>query len=281
MRDFNTWLATFKDLIATYDYYVDFEKVVENADKYRLELNLLNAMIGKENAEEVFRTIYQRYPETIKCIPILLAVRQKEIYARDTNGEKVYNFSKCNMSVEDYIYFMRKTGLFNLISNHLVNNLYDYVIGVETGLDSNGRKNRGGHLMEDLVEEYIKKLGIEYRKEMRSQEIEETWGYDLSAITNHGETTKRFDFVVKTENDIYAIETNFYTASGSKLNETARSYKELALSSKKIDNFHFVWITDGKGWTTARHNLKETFDVLEHLYCINDLDNGILEKVFI
>ena len=61
---------------------------------------------------------------------------------------------------------MKKTGLFNLLQNHLVNNLYDYVLGVECGLNSNARKNRGGHLMEDAVEKFIQKAGFKkgYRK---------------------------------------------------------------------------------------------------------------------
>lgn len=167
---------------------------------------------------------------------------------------------------------------------HLINNLVDYVTGVETGLDSNGRKNRGGHLMEDLVESYIQKAGFTknetYFKEMYIHEITNRWGIDLSAISNSGKMEKRFDFVVKTDTMIYAIETNFYSSGGSKLNETARSYKTLALEADTIDGFSFVWFTDGKGWTSARNNLEETFDVLENIYNIKDLENGIMNLIF-
>lgn len=162
--------------------------------------------------------------------------------------------------------------------------MLDYVTGVETGLDSNGRKNRGGHLMENLVEKYIQKAGfklnITYFKEMYIHEITQKWGLDLSAISNQGKTEKRFDYVVRTENSIYGIETNFYTSGGSKLNETARSYKTLALEAKTIDGFTFVWLTDGKGWNSARHNLEETFDVLDHVYNIKDMENGIMAEIF-
>lgn len=106
-------------------------------------------------------------------------------------------------------------------------------------------------------------------------------GIDLSAISNQGKTEKRFDFVVKTENMIYGIETNFYGGGGSKLNETARSYKTLALEADTIEGFTFVWFTDGKGWMKARNNLEETFDVLEHVYNIEDLEDGIIERVFV
>ena len=71
-------------------------------------------------------------------------MRGTEIYAQDEEGAFTYNFKKMNYSVEQYEKFMEKTGLFDLLSHHLVNNLIDYALGVETGLDSNGRKNRGG-----------------------------------------------------------------------------------------------------------------------------------------
>ena len=224
-----------------------------------------------------------KYPQVLKCIPLLLAVRSKEIYAMDKYGAYLYNFSKPNVSINQYKYFMQKTGLFDLLSNHLISNLVDYATGVETGLDSNGRKNRGGHLMEDLVESYIIKAGFNkgsnYFKEMYIHEIEKKWKINLSSISNNGKAEKRFDFVIKTKNMIYAIETNFYASGGSKLNETARSYKNIALESGKISGFTFVWFTDGKGWMSAQHNLQETFEVMKHIYNINDLNNNIINKI--
>ena len=280
-RDFTAWLSKFKKSIANYDYYVDFRKIHDNVDKIKVELNILNSLIGSTNIEVDFDNIIEKYPETLKCIPILLAVRSNEIYAIDGEGEFIYQFKKLNYSVEQYKTFMRKTGLFDLIKNHLVNNLVDYVTGVETGLDSNGRKNRGGHLMEDLVESYIKKSGnIEYYKEIYIHEIQNKWGIDLSAISNKGKAEKRFDFVVKTDNMIYGIETNFYGGGGSKLNETARSYKTLAGEADTIDGFTFVWFTDGIGWKSARNNLQETFEVMKHIYSIDDMENGIMRELF-
>jgi len=178
---------------------------------------------------------------------------------------------------------MRKTKLFDLLENHIVNNLYDYATGVETGLDSHARKNRGGHLMEDLVESFIIKAGykkdVNYFKEMYIHEIEEKWNVDLSAISNQGKMEKRFDFVIKTDKQIYVIETNFYASGGSKLNETARSYKTLATEIDTIDGVTFVWFTDGCGWNSAKRNLEETFDILETIYNIKDLENDILTRI--
>lgn len=138
--------------------------------------------------------------------------------------------------------------------------------------------------MEDLVEAYIVKAGFvkekTYFKEMYISTIEKKWNINLSSISNTGKTEKRFDFIIKTPSTIYAIETNFYNSQGSKPNETARSYKTIALEAKDIEGFKFVWFTDGKGWIPSRHNLEETFDVMEHIYNIKDLENGIITEVF-
>ena len=282
-RNFNEWLGKFRGSISNYKYYINFEKVFKNVEEIKIELNILNSLIGSENIEKDFENIIEKYPETLKCIPILLAVRTSEIYAIDADGEFKYSFKEKNYSVKQYSEFMEKTGLFELLRKHIINNLVDYVTGVETGLDSNGRKNRGGHLMEDLVETFIKKAGFErdenYFKEMYISEIERKWDIDLSAISNMGKTEKRFDFVLKTNTQIYVIETNFYASSGSKLNETARSYKTISNEVDTIDGITFIWFTDGIGWKSAKNNLEETFDVLEHIYSINDLENDIIGKI--
>ena len=283
-RNFEEWIKSFRSSICDYNFYVDFNKVYGNVDAIKIELNILNSLIGSKNIEEDFEALLAKYPEVLKCIPILLAVRGREIYAIDGDGEYLFDFRKMNYAIEDYRAFMRKTGLFNLISRRLINNLVDYVIGVEVGLDSNGRKNRGGHLMENLVEDYLQKSGLvkgkDYFKEMYISNIEKRWGLKLSSISNTGKTEKRFDFVVCKGNTVYVIETNFYSSSGSKLNETARSYKTIALEAKEINGFAFVWFTDGQGWLSARHNLEETFDVMDNIYCISDLENGILDTLF-
>ena len=279
-RNFVEWLGTFKDNISDYKYYINFDKVYKNVEENKVEFNMLNSLLGSKNIEEDFINLVTKYPEVLKCIPILLAVRNMEIPAMDEEGAFIYNFKKMNQSLEQYIVFMNKTGLFDLLANRGVTNIIDFVLGVETGLDSNGRKNRGGHLMEDLIEGYLKSEGVEYYKEMYLKDVEEKWGVNLSSLSNNGKSAKRFDFVVKTNNMIYGIETNFYTSGGSKLNETARSYKMIAEECKNIEDFKFVWFTDGKGWTSAKKNLEETFDVLDSMYNINDVENGIMKELF-
>lgn len=194
MRDFNNWLAKFRASIADYKYYVDFDKVYTNVDAIKIELHILNSLIGSKSIETDFLHIIESYPQVLKCIPILLAKRQYEISASDSEGTFIYNFNNQNYSLEQYLVFMRKTGLFDLLSNHLINNLVDYVLGVEVGLDSNGRKNRGGDLMENIVESYLKSAGFSknetYFKEMTISEIESKWGVDLSCVSNQGKNRK-------------------------------------------------------------------------------------------
>ena len=283
MRVFDDWLDTFRSSISTYNYYIDFSKIYRNVESLKIELNILNSLIGERDIKNKYLYILKEYPNTLKCIPILLAVREKEIEVTDKTGKFYrYDFLNKNYSEEQYCIFMEETGLFDLIQNHLINNLVDYVLGVEAGLDSNARKNRGGHLMEDLVESFIKKSGfirdVDYYKEMYASEIMKKWNLDLSPITNNGEAEKRFDFVVKGASTVYCIETNFYQSSGSKLNETARSYKNLALEANNIKGMKFVWITDGFGWKKARNNLKETFDVLETIYNIKEMEQGVFDS---
>ena len=240
-REFNKWFSSFTDTIATWKYYTDFDKVYRNVGKIKDELNLLNGLIGVENIDEEFARIVSKYPNVLKAIPILIAKRESEIIVNDSEQKYNFNFKNPNYTIKEYAMFMEKTGLFDLLRNHLIHSLVDYVTGVEVGMDTNGRKSRTGDAMEDLVESFICKAGFvknkTYFKEMERSKIEEVWGLDLSAMSNTGKNEKIFDFVIKTESMIYGIETNFYNTQGSKLNETAGNYKLIATEVKDIKGF--------------------------------------------
>lgn len=283
-RNFKEWLSTMKESVATWTYYTDFKKVYENVQRIKIELNILNSLIGSKYIEDDFKNIIEQYPNVLSAIPILLAKRETDIKIIDAEGDYDFSFANMNYSVDQYTLFMRNSGLFDLLQNHIINNLIDYVLGVEVGMDTNGRKNRTGHVMEDLVESYLIKAGLvknkTYFKEMNASEVEKKFNIDLSSLSNDGKTEKRFDFVfIGAFNIIYACECNFYSSSGSKLNETAKSYKLLTEEAKNINGFEFVWFTDGIGWNTAKNNLEETFDVLDNLYNLNDLENDVLNKL--
>ena len=293
-RDFNKWISKFNDSIASWKYYTNFEKVYLNVNKIKNELNLLNGLIGSKDIEKDFADLVEEYPQVLKAIPILLAKRENIIIIKDADKDYKYNFSKMNYSIDDYIKFMRNTGIFKLLEQHLISSIYDYVTGVEVGMDTNGRKNRTGDAMEDLVESYILKAGFvknhNYFKEVTSKAIKEKWNIDLKEILENVDNKvnskkekmaeKRFDFVVENKGTLFLIETNFYGSGGSKLNETARSYKMLNEELAKIKEVKFVWFTDGKGWFSARNNLEETFNQMENIYCIDDLKNDILNDIF-
>jgi len=283
MRAFNNWLESFKENIATYNYFTDFAKVYRNVADIKIELNILNSLIGSNNIENDFRNIINNYPEVLKVIPILIAKRENKIKVNEGAQSIEFNFKNKFNQTNDYVKFMNETGLFELISKRLINNLFDYVMGIEVGMDTNARKNRTGKTMESLVEGFIISKGYiknnNYFVQMSSSEIESRFKLNLETLTNKGKNKKVFDFVIFNQGNVYAIEVNFYNSQGSKLNETARSYKQLSQESKKIDNFEFLWITDGLGWYSAKTNLEETFDAMSNnIANINDLENNFFDK---
>lgn len=290
-RNFEEWLSGFDDSIASWRYYTDFEKVYNNVNKIKKELNLLNSLIGSKNIENDFKELVEEYPKVLQVIPILIAKRENIIIIKDAIQDYYYNFKNMNYSIDEYVMFMRKTGIFDLLENHLIGSVFDYVTGVEVGMDTNGRKGRTGDAMEDLVESYLLKAGFvrdfNYFKEYTKTDIMNKWGIDLSHIdqklkgnSKNKNAEKRFDFVVKTDKMLYVIETNFYATQGSKLNETARSYKMIESEFKNMKEVTFVWFTDGKGWKSARHNLEETFNEMDNIYNIADMKNGIMTEIF-
>ena len=276
-RDFRKWLSKFKPSISTYNFYVDFEKVHRNVEMIKIELNILNSLIGSNNIELDFENIISKYPETLKCIPILLAVRANEIYTIDSDGEFLYSFKKPNYSIDQYKSFMRKTGLFDLMENHIINNLVDYATGVETGLDSNGRKNRGGQSMEAIVDWFIKdhcnKNSYEYLKEANADKIYDKWRIKVPV----DKSSRRYDFIVNTGVELIIFETNFYASSGSKLKSTAGEYRNLF---DTLDNkFKFIWITDGEGWLKTSKPLRDTFNHNDYIFNLSMLEHGVLDKI--
>ena len=280
-RNFEDWFKTLRTSINICNDYIDFHKVIENAGRLKIEISILSSLIGSQNIEHDFQELIDKYPECLKAIPILLAVRECEIYCQDERGAITFHFDRKVQTAEQYTYFMRQTGLFELLSSKAVPDLQSYVTGVEAGMNSNGRKNRGGLQMEKLVEHFLQTAGVEYYTQMYLEDIEKRWHIDLSPISSGGTSTKKFDFVVKAAHKVYAIETNFYTSGGSKLNETARSYKLLSEEAKHIDGFVFIWITDGGGWTGAKNNLEDAFNAIEHIYNIADIEGGLFGSLFI
>ena len=266
---FKAFLSQLSETNATLDYFVDFRKVTGNVNKIAIKLNQLNYLIGKDNLEEAINELYEENPKVFEVLDILIAVRNKKTKTLNNNGE-IVSLESYFSSPKGILEYIRKTGLAEVFKNKEITNLVDYVFGIEVGLDTNARKNRGGDNMSKAVSLLFDREGIYYKKEVNS-----TLFLDIESL---GVDVKRFDFVIKTKKKTYLIETNFYNTGGSKLNEVARAYSEVAPKINQYENYEFVWITDGQGWLSAKNKLEEAYNTIPSVYNLTTLSKFV-EKV--
>ncbi len=265
---FNEFMKPLKETHFSLKDYVDFPKVAENVEAISIKLNQLNYLIGQEDMAKAVERLWEENPKAFSVLDILIAVRTKDKKkAIDRNGN-IHLVSDLFNTPQQVTEFLNETGLTTVFQNKQIKNLVDYVFGVEVGLDSNARKNRGGHIMEEFVANIFDDFGIPYEKEVYYTEFPEI-------VKVLGADKKRFDFVVKAKDKTYLIEANFYTGGGSKLNEVARSYSELAPKINAVPGFEFVWITDGIGWESARNKLEEAFAHIPSVYNLTNIQEFI------
>ncbi len=281
-KDFNNLINTFKSSIKTWDYFVNWKKVFSNSSELEIILNKLNYLLGKENLKDEFNKLYNSNPDIVKALPILLAVRENklEIFDKVTRNSDFFNFTGAEKNSEKYYEFLEKSGLTQLFQKDGIKNLVDYVMGIEVGLDSNGRKNRGGTLMEEIVEAFIKdfciKNNFEYLSQARATTLKNKWGVAIKV----DKSERSFDFAIfNPENKkVKLFETNFYNGGGSKLKAVCGEFKTLYNELKK-QNIDFVWITDGLGWHTTKKPLEETYNHNDYIFNLDMLDSDILDKL--
>ncbi|NCB20985.1 MAG: restriction endonuclease [Clostridia bacterium] len=284
-KDFNIFVDSLKNSIKTWDYFVNWEKVFANSSELEIILNKLNYLLGKEDLKTEFKKLYNSNPDIIKAFPVLLAVREKqlEIFSLSDGSSEFFNFNinkKEDDDFEKYYSFLEKSGLLNLFNKKGIKNLVDYVIGVEVGLDSNGRKNRGGSLMEKITESHISNLcqqkGFEYMAQARATDIRFEWGVNV----NVNKSERSFDFAVYNPSNkkIKLFEVNFYNGGGSKLKAVCGEFKDL-YRELRGQNIDFVWITDGLGWHTTKRPLEETYNNNEYVFNLKMLEDGILNDL--
>ena len=264
---FAVFMSQLKETNATLDFYCDFKKISKNVDAIAIKLNQLNYLIGQEDLDGAIRRLWDENPKVFSILDTLIAVRKKENKKAVMKDGSVRLINSFFEDVEGVIEYIHGTGLDDVLQKKKVKNLVDYVLGVETGLDTNARKNRSGHLMEEQVSAILDNAGIKHRQEVYSTEYPE-----LDVL---GEDKKRFDFVVETDHCKYLIEVNFYSGGGSKLNEVARAYSELSPKINSVDGFEFVWITDGKGWESAKSKLEEAFYDIPNIYNLTTITDFI------
>lgn len=266
-KNFNLFMSQLQETNQTLGFFCDFDKISANVSEVEMSLNTLNYLIGKDDLEKGVNEIWLRDPKVFETLGILIAVRDE--------GKKPVVDSKGNVvllksyfeSESKVVEFLEGTGLADIFESRRIKNLVDYVFGIETGLDTNARKNRSGHIMENTVAKILKDNKIVFRQEVYSSEFPE-----LSVL---GTDEKRFDFYIKTAQKKYLIEVNFYSGGGSKLNEVARAYTELAPKVNSIKGFEFIWITDGIGWKSARNKLEEAYNTIPSVYNLTSIDSFI------
>ena len=266
--EFTTFMSQLKETNQTLGFFCDFDKIHDNVEDIKLSLCMLNSLIGATDIQSAVETIWRRDKSAFNVMDILIAVRSEgKKKVLNSLGECVVLDSLFE-SVDGVMEFLNDTGLAEVLQSQKITNLVDYVFGVETGLDSNARKNRSGHVMENVVAEIFENNGIDYRTEVYSNE----WAEMTKAL---GDDEKRFDFVVETPQKIYLIEVNFYSGGGSKLNEVARAYSDIAPKINAVDGFEFVWVTDGIGWNSAKNKLQEAFNIIPSIYNLTSIEEFI------
>lgn len=272
-KDFDTFMSQLQETNQTLDFFCDFNKIVQNVNNIKLSLCMLNSLIGAPNLRKAVETIWQRDRTAFDVMEILIAVRDRgNKKVIDTKGRCV-PLSSFFFDIDGVMEYLESTGLAEVLQQQKIKNLVDYVFGIETGLDSNARKNRSGHVMERMIARIFTTNNISFRQEVYSSEWPE--------ITNVlGDDEKRFDFVVQKNGTTYLIEVNFYSGGGSKLNEVARSYSEIAPKINAVNGFEFVWITDGIGWRSAKNKLQEAYSIIPSIYNLTSIADflGVLLK---
>ena len=262
--DFNEFISQLQETNQTLDFFCDFDKIAENVDNIKLSLCILNSLIGTTDLRKSVEAIWNRDKSAFSIMDILIAVRSEgKKYVIDANGNCII-LNRLFESVDGVIEYLENTGLADIFKNRQIKDLVDYVFGIETGLDTNARKNRSGHVMENRVAKIFADNGIRFEQEVYSSAWDE-----LKSVL--GDDEKRFDFVIKTAAKTYLIEVNFYSSGGSKLNEVARSYSEIAPKVNSVHGFEFVWITDGIGWKSAKNKLQEAYSIIPSIYNLTNI----------
>lgn len=269
-KDFNKFMSQLQETNQTLDFFCDFDKIAANVDNIKLSLCMLNSLIGTTDLRKSVETIWKRDSSAFSIMDILIAVRSggKKVVLNSSGGSIIID--RLFTSVDGVMEYLEGTGLADLFRKKKINDLIDYVFGIETGLDSNARKNRSGHVMEGMVASILSNNGIEFRQEVYSTE----WP-NLQRVL--GDDEKRFDFVIKTSKKTYLIEVNFYSGGGSKLNEIARSYSDIAPKVNSVTGFEFVWITDGIGWKSAKNKLQEAYSIIPSIYNLTSIKDFLQE----
>lgn len=270
----------------TYEFFVNWSKVIKNRDAFRYELALLKSLKNCSNPISDFSDLLKNYPEVIKVIPILLAYRDgllKVLNSIETGLQyNTFDFSKKNYNpkeIEDIVKFTKNSGLLDMLCQ--MDSATDYLLGVEVGLDTNARKNRSGLFLEKMVSETLNELSAKNAELISIKQ--KTFGYVEDKYHVKIPTTlhdRKFDYAVINKGKATNIEVNFYSGTGSKPSEIVSSYinRGEVLSSA---GWKFVWLTDGMGWKKMQRPLHIGIENIDYVINTNLLRKGLLEKIIL
>ncbi len=286
---FDDFFATLRPSMKLWDYFVNWDKVSRNTDEMAIYLDHLNCLLGSSNFDADFDALLVKNPEVVKGIPCLLvrdgSKSQIHSVVEDLNDigkpDLVFDFSvpaTTKIKRELALKFVKNTGIIRLFNVGGVKNLVDFALGVEAGLDSNGRKNRSGKNMEKVVHSYLTRFtnstSTEFISQATAAKVKEKW----DIVVPEDKAGRAFDFAISNGKTLTLMEVNFYSGGGSKLKATAGEYRGLCRMLKN-SGINFVWVTDGEGWKSAKKPLRDAFDDLDYLWNLAWLNRGYLSEI--
>ena len=284
--------AVFEKFVGTlqnyYDagYYVDWSKVRQKVAPFRRELALLSTLCDEDDRECAARNLLRDYPQVLPVLPILIGCRGEVQMVENAGEARVTQYpfvsaSQClsEKEVEHYTQFLLSSGVLQLLRQ--ISSVGDYVTGVEVGMDTNARKNRGGDCGVKAIEPFIaqaqQQLPAMCSAPERTYEHLKSLGCTLPSCFAGIKWDRAFWTKEANEKRRFVVaEINHYGSSGSKPPAIAREYAE---REQKLKNagVGFIWVTDGLGWRDMKNPLREAFVSIDFMVNIKLASDGLLE----
>jgi len=272
------FINSLSDPQRTFNYFVDWEKVRRNVERYKVEIGILGSLVGSKNIEKEMAEILSKYPEVLPVFPLIIAVRDLKIGISELDVTKQFSFRQRKLAsseIDSLLEFCKKTGIVDIFSE--IKNLKDYLLGVEIGMDTNARKNRSGSTMELMLAEPLKILSQQYGFQLFSQKqfkIFEKLGYFYPRNLKE----RKFDFALIGDSFFVNIEANIYGGTGSKPQEIVDAYinRQKDLNSA---GWILIWITEGGGWAGQENQLRKGFEEIDYILNLHFVKRGLLERI--
>lgn len=283
-----------------FNYYVDWTNI-DGYQEFQIEIHALDILIrcSDELFYEHFSELLTKLPSVILLFPYLFGLAKNEREKLHKNKESLiliqeeldkndfleFNFSRSAIrdfkrdEISKYYDFFVQMGLKHLYQNIIEKSTLDYIAGVLVGMDSNGRKNRGGKVFELACLPLFEKICKEHNLQLLTQKqfkVLVELGFQISQDI----ADRKADFIIydATQKKAINFEVNFYNGTGSKPEEIIDSYinRQNDLLSNGIS---FALVTDGRCWESATNQLEKGFRHLEYLLNFYMLKHGMLEEI--